>query len=111
GLGAIGLLAQSVGGGGGLAGQGNATAGALVSRSLEMAVGGSGGIGGDGGDVEIAAGLDVVTEGDRAYGVVAQSVGGGGGIGAVGSPHALPSLAPGAQAGGAGERATATEAA
>lgn len=103
GVGAIGLLAQSVGGGGGLGGQGNAGAGVLIGRSLEMAVGGSGGMGGNGGDVDVTTGLDVVTEAERAYGVVAQSVGGGGGIGAVASTNALLSLAIGGQGGVAGD--------
>ncbi len=95
---AIGLLAQSVGGGGGIAGQGNATRSSkILSATLELAVGGTGGTGGDGGTVQIGAPnspftANITTHGDRAYGLVAQSVGGGGGIGGTGSADTLTSL-------------------
>jgi hypothetical protein len=93
---AYGILAQSIGGGGGDGGQSVAIAnldlkgmaGALVSdpqqlfsqsTDLIMAVGGSGGSGGDGGDVSVVNNGRIVTTGDGADGIVAQSIGGGGG--------------------------------
>ena len=71
---AVGVLAQSIGGGGG--------AGAN-SDSLFVAKGSRGGSGGDGGAITLAfeKGSSVVTNGDDAIGVMAQSVGGGGGQG------------------------------
>ncbi|WP_233238820.1 autotransporter outer membrane beta-barrel domain-containing protein [Bordetella sp. LUAb4] len=72
GLSAIGVLAQSIGGGGGA---GGATQG-LIS------VGGSGGEGGSGGAITgIPSDLTLTTSGDNAHGFVAQSIGGGGGNG------------------------------
>ncbi|MBE3640288.1 autotransporter outer membrane beta-barrel domain-containing protein [Mangrovicoccus algicola] len=74
GTGAFGLLAQSVGGGGGLL---SASHG-LVLTSLRL--GGSGS--GDGGTIELAlpGGSTIATTGRAGHGIVAQSVGGGGGI-------------------------------
>jgi hypothetical protein len=89
-----GVLAQSVGGGGGTGG--NATnvslslaapptsAGDLIpspSAKFEVAVGGDGGSGAIGGKVDVGNYGTVVTEGNFAAGVMAQSVGGSGGIG------------------------------
>ncbi|MEM1379533.1 MAG: autotransporter outer membrane beta-barrel domain-containing protein [Pseudomonadota bacterium] len=74
-----GIYAQSVGGGGGGAG--------FVFSGL-LGIGGAGGAGGDGGRVDVLnAGGGITTQGDRARGIFAQSVGGGGGAGgaAVGS--------------------------
>jgi hypothetical protein len=74
GEGAIGLFAQSIGGGGGTGGLG--IAGSLGS----VAIGGAGGAAGDGGDVEVTLGGDLSTSGTAAHGVFAQSIGGGGGM-------------------------------
>ena len=74
GAGAVGVLAQSVGGGGGIGGYGQP--GALAN----LAIGGGGGAGGNGGDVNVNVTGTIETFGDGAYGVFAQSVGGGGGI-------------------------------
>ena len=48
-----------------------------------MSIGGKGAIGGDAGRVAIAnaAGAQITTRGDRAYGIYAESLGGGGGTG------------------------------
>ncbi|MBW7920843.1 MAG: autotransporter outer membrane beta-barrel domain-containing protein [Rubellimicrobium sp.] len=80
---ATGILAQSVGGGGGNGGSAGA-----VGAFVGVAVGGTGGSGGNGGEVTVALTdtdatqpSSIRTEGDRAYGVIAQSVGGGGGNG------------------------------
>ena len=71
--GAIGILAQSIGGGGGNGGN---------AKGLYVAVGGRGGSGGVGGPVFVnQTGGSIVSSGDFAAGVLAQSVGGGGGNG------------------------------
>jgi hypothetical protein len=75
---ARGIFAQSVGGGGGNAG-GASTFGATAGSSL--AFGRDGGEGGYGGKVEVESYADVVTTGNRASGILAQSLGGGGGTG------------------------------
>ena len=72
GNGAIALLAQSIGGGGG-DGMGS---GGLVS------IGGSGSSGGHGGAVTVTSRGTIQTEGERADGIKAQSIGKGGGNGA-----------------------------
>jgi hypothetical protein len=70
GLSAIGILAQSVGGGGGTGG---------ASQGF-VSIGGTGGKGGSGSIVSgVFQDLTVSTSGDNAHGVVAQSIGGGGG--------------------------------
>lgn len=70
------LVAQSIGGGGGNGG--NATS---VSPSSAVSVGGSGGPGGDGGTVTVTAGGVLITAGNEANAILAQSIGGGGGNG------------------------------
>lgn len=89
----IGILAQSVGGGGGTAG----TATGLVS------VGGVAGANGTGGDatIDIVADTDIATLGDFAFGLMSQSVGGGGGVG--GTAMSLDILLPSVSVGGAGQ--------
>ncbi|MEJ0015424.1 MAG: autotransporter outer membrane beta-barrel domain-containing protein [Acetobacteraceae bacterium] len=86
-----GILAQSIGGGGGKGGVANT---ALTSASVSGAitVGGNAGDGGNGGAVMVtnAAGATVTTIGGVAPGIVAQSIGGGGGAGgAAGSSQGL----------------------
>jgi hypothetical protein len=80
---AHGLFAQSVGGGGGSGGF--SVSGALSAGSnnvnIGAAFGGSGGGGGDGGQVILTSSANVLTTGERSYGIYAQSVGGGGGDG------------------------------
>jgi hypothetical protein len=78
---AHGLVAQSVGGGGGVGG--NASAYAPLAA---VAIGGKGGVGGAGGAASVTtAGSTLALSGSNAYGLVAQSVGGGGGLGGSGS--------------------------
>ncbi|MCF8506362.1 MAG: hypothetical protein K9G59_15730 [Caulobacter sp.] len=72
GQGAHAVFAQSVGGGGGDGGSGLAG---------DVSVGGQGGVAGDGGDVIVRNSGVIITQGDLARGVFAQSVGGGGGTG------------------------------
>lgn len=70
---ATGIYGQSVGGGGGVAGDGSQ--GLLTS----VGVAGSTGKGGDSGDITITNTGHVTTGGDGAMGIYAQAVGGGGG--------------------------------
>src|SRR5690606_27500745 len=71
------VVAQSIGGGGGNAG--NSTG---VGLFTSIAIGATGGEGGDGGATTLnTANSQIVTTGSRAAGLVAQSVGGGGGSG------------------------------
>ncbi|WMS41336.1 hypothetical protein RDV64_14755 [Acuticoccus sp. MNP-M23] len=76
--GSTGVLAQSLGGGGGVSGQ---QARFSVAQRMSIGLGSSDGTGNDGGNVTArnADGL-IETEGDNAQGLVAQSIGGGGGI-------------------------------
>ena len=85
GIGGIGIFAQSVGGGGGSAG--NVEKGFAQSwEGLNIGVGvgyqQAAGVGGDGGAVTVTTGA-ITTTGDLAHGVIAQSVGGSGGIAAI----------------------------
>ncbi len=70
---AHGVLAQSIGGGGGTGGSGFAGADRVVT------LGCTGSASGSGGDVSVSLSGDVTTGGVGAYGIAAQSVGGGGG--------------------------------
>jgi len=79
--GAHGILAQSIGGGGGNGGMviaANVSIGTTAGTPL-IAIGGVGGDGGDGGNVVVNNSGQIVTRGDNAHGIVAQSIGGGGG--------------------------------
>ncbi|MDE2516362.1 MAG: autotransporter outer membrane beta-barrel domain-containing protein, partial [Rhodospirillales bacterium] len=77
------IVLQSIGGGGGVGGQGTSvSAGALVaSGSTTITAGGRGGAGGNGGSVTASSVLlGLGTTGVNAFGLLAQSIGGGGGI-------------------------------
>src|SRR5690606_16222506 len=81
GEGAHGVLAQSIGGGGGNGGvvlSGNLNLTNPVAAPL-LSIGGSGGDGGDAGAVAVVNSGSIVTRGAEAHGIVAQSIGGGGG--------------------------------
>ncbi|GAB3325623.1 autotransporter [Bordetella tumulicola] len=93
---ASGILAQSIGGGGGNAGQGSSSTqsfgtGSSTSLSFNVgrrgASGGSGSPGGNGGNVtlNLYPGNGIQTWGAGAVGVIAQSIGGGGGTSEGGS--------------------------
>jgi len=75
--GSMGVLAQSVGGGGGIGGSG-VTGG---DGTITVGGGGSGGAAGNGGNIKIDLAGDTITHGIAAHGIFAQSVGGGGGFG------------------------------
>lgn len=89
GSGAIGVLAQSIGGGGGASQGGSFTVSGATSGkggSVSFKTGSNGGAGGRGGAVDVTVGGAIVTAGADAPGVQAQSIGGGGGqAGAAGS--------------------------
>jgi len=99
---AAGIIAQSIGGGGGTAGTSDPQANIsnldqlLDARTRpstsfvgNVSVGGAGGAGGDGNTVQVNSnGGTIVTLGERAYGVLAQSIGGGGGSGGAASSSA-----------------------
>ncbi len=76
--GADAVFAQSVGGGGGVAGGGVATANG-GKLSIAVAVGGSGGAGGDGNTATVTNSGSIVTRGTDSIGISVQSIGGGGG--------------------------------
>ncbi|NYT35816.1 autotransporter outer membrane beta-barrel domain-containing protein [Allopusillimonas soli] len=83
-----GLLAQSIGGGGGQGAVGSdiITKSTVKNPSIVLGWGGSGGNGGNGGTVNMNAsnsGLWVYTSGYDSHGVVLQSIGGGGGTAAM----------------------------
>ncbi|MDQ6435232.1 autotransporter outer membrane beta-barrel domain-containing protein [Mesorhizobium sp. LHD-90] len=87
---ADGIILQSVGGGGGIAGAGSSLfipSFLMSDKTLSLTAGGSSAVGGDGGDVTLEENyfsvdntLDISTGGDFAFGIVAQSIGGGGGL-------------------------------
>ena len=80
GAGSDGILAQSIGGGGGSAAFTNAIDKAdKADIALSLGLGGSGGAGGSGGEVNITQSGSILTQGEAAIGLVAQSIGGGGG--------------------------------
>ncbi|MEO1190244.1 MAG: hypothetical protein AAFY02_00680 [Pseudomonadota bacterium] len=82
GTGATALWVQSVGGGGGLAGD---VEKAFTAPWLDLNIGVGVGVqleaggGGDGGDIQVTSGGRISTSGTRAHGLVLQSVGGSGG--------------------------------
>ncbi|UPY36284.1 autotransporter outer membrane beta-barrel domain-containing protein [Sediminicoccus sp. KRV36] len=85
---AVGMLLQSIGGGGGVSGSGSSASAALgrVSGATQIQVGGRNGVSGDGGTVSVGtaaspASLTILTSGANAFGLLAQSIGGGGGFG------------------------------
>jgi hypothetical protein len=106
---AAGISANSIGGGGGDGGLvldvvAGATTTEQVSHRIAVLIGGSGGSGGTGGDVTVInrptsaanSGM-IITEGDGAYGIFAQSLGGGGGNGS--SVLSLTGMRSGADSG------------
>lgn len=76
-----GIFAQSVGGGGGVAGNvDRALARFGVNNGTGLAIATGGGDGGDGGVVDVEIDGTIVTHGDSSSGIFSQSVGGGGGL-------------------------------
>ncbi len=79
GEGAVGIFAQSVGGGGGNGGLAGTLS--IGSGSVGVSLGGKGAGGATGGRVNVDNRIKVTTTGNNASGIFAQSVGGGGGNG------------------------------
>lgn len=77
---ASGIVAQSIGGGGGKAGVAKSSAGE-AEVSIGLALGGKGGDGGQTGEVNVGNTGSIETRGEYAYAILAQSIGGGGGAG------------------------------
>ncbi len=98
---AYGIMAQSVGGGGGSGGGTYSVGGLGGKTAIGFDLGGSGGVGRDGNDVRISNSGTVLTTGNASHGIFAQSIGGGGGDGGSNTKIALPSIgsAPGATSG------------
>ena len=78
---AYGILAQSIGGGGGDGGFSVAGALNVGGAAATFSMGGKGGAGGAGGDVILNSDSNITTLGDDSHAIVVQSVGGGGGSG------------------------------
>lgn len=80
---ADGMLIQSIGGGGGTGGAGDALGATeeQISLSTAISLGGSGGGGGQGYDVSATNAGAILTLGDGSHGILAQTIGGGGGRG------------------------------
>jgi hypothetical protein len=98
---AHGIFAQSVGGGGGLAGNITRGLGNDVNFGIGVGITKNGGNGGDGGSVTVASTGNIVTRGQGSNGIFAQSVGGGGGLaGDNGTGFAFSGSAGGDGAGG-----------
>ncbi|GAA0272492.1 autotransporter [Methylorubrum aminovorans] len=71
------IFAQSIGGGGGDAGNSNVSGGKIIN--LKSATGGDGGANGDGGEIEVQHSGSIITKEASSFGILAQSIGGGGG--------------------------------
>jgi hypothetical protein len=100
--GASGIEAQSIGGGGGEAGNGSSATTLFKTASLN--VGGNGGQGENGGAVTInqTTSAAMTTTGSNSTGIYAQSIGGGGGRGGVGVDSSLFSVGLGGSGGANG---------
>jgi uncharacterized protein YhjY with autotransporter beta-barrel domain len=80
GAGGYAIFAQSVGGGGGAAGDITRGLSSILNVGIGLAFGQSGGGGGNGGIVNVNSTGDILTLGPGATGIFAESVGGGGGL-------------------------------
>ena len=80
GRGSLGILGQSIGGGGGLGLLTESTPGAGGSAAIGMVLGSLNSSHGDASSVTIKSGGIIVTNGDQAEGIVAQSISDGGGV-------------------------------
>jgi uncharacterized protein with beta-barrel porin domain len=77
---AYGVLAQSIGGGGGVGSLASGLTGVVPGQGLSYNVGGGSDASGAGNVVTVNQNGALVTSGARSFGIVAQSIGGGGGI-------------------------------
>ncbi|MDF3837836.1 autotransporter domain-containing protein [Cupriavidus basilensis] len=81
GISSIGILAQSIGGGGGAGGNAQGMTTSTGNGTLSLNIGGHGGSGNHGGTVSVTNTDDIKTLGEHSYAIHAQSIGGGGGNG------------------------------
>jgi hypothetical protein len=108
---AYGVLAQSIGGGGGDGGFA-ISGGISDAPSARFGLGGSGDGGGASSAVRLTTSSDVITRGNDAHGVFAQSLGGGGGsggfaiAGGIGTDNAQVNAAVGGSGKGGGNAST-----
>ncbi len=88
---AAGILAQSIGGGGGTGGASDVESPTSFkdpgNPGIFVGVGGGGGNGGNGGVVQVSNTATIQTSGDASFGIEAQSIGGGGGNGGISTTH------------------------
>ncbi|CAN7213824.1 autotransporter outer membrane beta-barrel domain-containing protein [Cupriavidus necator] len=89
---AFGMMAQSVGAGGGYVAL---TSGETAAQPVTLSLNASDGVAGGGGAVSLSlgAGASITTGGQNAVGMLGQSIGGGGGIAALGTRPGLVTLA------------------
>jgi hypothetical protein len=87
------VLAQSIGGGGGYGGFGNAASNQVATGDtqygLSFGLGGDGGSGNSGAAVNVSNGASIATFGSQSPGVLAQSIGGGGGVAGNGGAQSI----------------------
>ncbi|WP_459675840.1 hypothetical protein [Acidisoma sp. 7E03] len=102
---ADGILAQSVGGGGGIGGAAAESGANLITEGFGL--GGTGGAGGDGEGVTVTNSGAITTTGGAAFGILGQSVGGGGGLASLGTTETLLDFTISADLGGYGNQASA----
>ncbi|WP_280945045.1 autotransporter outer membrane beta-barrel domain-containing protein [Mesorhizobium loti] len=106
GYGSAGIVAQSVGGGGGVAGAATAGSqgkyGGSATVSVGAGIGLAGGDAGNGGEIQVSNSANIHTDLDESNGVTASSVGGGGGIGGAASSGVKADYAIGGSVGGLG---------
>jgi uncharacterized protein with beta-barrel porin domain len=103
GTGALGIIVQSIGGGGGVAQE----FGATVSGTNTAIIGAAGSATGIGGTVSLSSGGTISTTGTGAHGILAQSIGGGGGFIQAFDQNGAPiNLAVSAGGGGSGNGGT-----
>ena len=101
---ADGMLVQSIGGGGGAGGAGDAlsSTGEKRSLSVEIGLGGRSAGGGEGFNVSATNSGAILTLGDGAHGIMAQTIGGGGGRGGGGAASNSGTIGLGAAIGARG---------
>ena len=87
GLSSQGIIAQSIGGGGGHGGSSEVDSAKTEQSQIGLSLGGRGGRGGDGSQVVVKNTKLIDTRGDLSTAVLAQSIGGGGGSGAAGKSN------------------------
>ena len=97
---AAGVVAQSIGGGGGVAGRTHSDYYGFTGPGSSMVLEGSSGGRGNGGNVTVLNNGDITTEGGFAPGILAQSIGGGGGFAGISEDDGISTLSFGASAKG-----------